>query len=77
VDGGGSWAEAVLGEGVSEFAWHGWSYEWEAHPGEYELCCRATDSEGKTQPLTPEWNYDGFCNNAVQRVRVVVRSPSA
>ncbi len=76
-DGGDSWADAVLGEGVSEFAWHGWSYEWEARPGEHELCCRATDVEGGTQPLTPDWNYDGFCNNAVQRVRVVVRDPSA
>lgn len=73
VDGGASWAGAALGEGVSEFAWHGWSYEWEAHPGEHELCCRATDGEGRTQPLTPDWNYDGLCNNAVQRVRVVVR----
>ena len=77
MDGGGSWADAALEAGVSEFAWHGWSYEWEAHAGEHELCCRATDSEGETQPLTPEWNYDGYCNNAVQRVPVVVRSPSA
>jgi sulfane dehydrogenase subunit SoxC len=77
ADGGDSWSEAGLGDAVSEFAWHGWSYEWEANPGEHELCCRATDSKGQTQPLTPEWNYDGFCNNAVQRVRVVVRSPAA
>ena len=76
VDGGGSWADAALEAGVSEFAWHGWSYEWEAHAGEHVLCCRATDSEGETQPLTPDWNYDGYCNNAVQRVPVVVRSPS-
>jgi sulfane dehydrogenase subunit SoxC len=77
VDGGASWADAALEAAVSDFAWHGWSYEWDAHPGEHELCCRATDSKGQTQPLAPEWNYDGFCNNAVQRVRVIVRSPAA
>ena len=76
VDGGRTWADADLGEPVSEFAWCGWTYEWDAEPGEHELCCRASDAAGSTQPLTPEWNFDGFCNNAVQRVRVVVREPS-
>jgi hypothetical protein len=36
------------------------------------LCCRATDTGGRTQPAEAEWNYDGFCNNVVQRVRTVV-----
>jgi DMSO/TMAO reductase YedYZ molybdopterin-dependent catalytic subunit len=73
VDGGASWDEASLAEPVSEFAWRGWSYDWDAEPGEHELCSRATDATGRTQPLAPEWNFDGFCNNAVQRVQVVVR----
>jgi DMSO/TMAO reductase YedYZ molybdopterin-dependent catalytic subunit len=72
ADGGESWAEATLGLPVSEFAWRGWTYEWQAEVGEHELCCRATDAAGNTQPLAPAWNFDGFCNNAVQRVRVVV-----
>jgi DMSO/TMAO reductase YedYZ molybdopterin-dependent catalytic subunit len=72
ADGGASWAEASLGEPVSEYAWRGWKYEWNASPGEHELCCRASDTAGNIQPLTGEWNYDGFCNNAVQRVPVVV-----
>ena len=72
TDGGRSWADAVLGEPVSEFAWRGWTYRWDAEPGEHELCCRATDSAGNAQPASPEWNFDGFCNNAVQRVHVTV-----
>ena len=72
TDGGRSWADAVLGKPVSEFAWRGWTYRWDAEPGEHELCCRATDSAGNTQPASPEWNFDGFCNNAVQRVHVTV-----
>jgi sulfane dehydrogenase subunit SoxC len=73
VDGGETWDDAELGEPRGEFAWRGWSYEWHAEPGEVELSCRATDSTGRTQPSTADWNYDGFCNNSVQRVRVVVR----
>jgi hypothetical protein len=73
ADGGGTWGNATLRKPVSEFAWRGWTYEWEAAPGDHELCCRATDSAGRTQPTTAEWNYDGLGNNAIQRVRVVVR----
>ena len=72
VDGGASWEDASLGEPLSEFAWRGWSHTWDAQPGEHELCCRATDATGNTQPTRPGWNYDGLCNNAVQRVRVTV-----
>ena len=72
VDGGGTWYEASLDEPLSDFAWRGWSYEWQAEAGEAELCCRAVDADGNAQPFEPEWNYDGFANNAVQRVPVVV-----
>jgi sulfane dehydrogenase subunit SoxC len=72
VDGGESWDDAALVEPPSEFAWHGWSSRWEASPGEHELCSRATDVSGQSQPLNGEWNVDGYCNNAVQRLRVTV-----
>jgi sulfane dehydrogenase subunit SoxC len=72
VDGGESWSDATLGDAPSEFAWRGWSHRWEAAPGEHELCCRAHDAVGNAQPLSPDWNFDGYCNNAVQRVRVAV-----
>jgi sulfane dehydrogenase subunit SoxC len=73
ADGGETWADTELGAPLGEFAWRGWSYEWQAEAGEVELSCRATDSTGRTQPSAADWNYDGFCNNGVQRVRVVVR----
>jgi DMSO/TMAO reductase YedYZ molybdopterin-dependent catalytic subunit len=73
VDGGERWADATVGDPVSEYAWQGWTFDWDAAPGEHVLCCRATDTGGRTQPLEPQWNYDGFCNNVVQRVRAVVR----
>lgn len=73
VDGGATWGAAQLGEPLSAYAWRGWTYHWQATAGDHELCCRATDATGSTQPVSPEWNFDGFCNNAVQRVRVTVR----
>ncbi|HEX6701340.1 MAG TPA: sulfite oxidase [Gaiellaceae bacterium] len=72
TDGGRSWADAELSEPPSEFAWRGWTHRWDAEPGEHELCCRATDADGNTQPTAPVWNFDGYCNNAVQRVRVTI-----
>lgn len=72
VDARRTWADARLREPVSEFAWRGWSYEWEAESGPRELACRATDASGRSQPVSADWNHDGFCNNGVQRVHVVV-----
>jgi DMSO/TMAO reductase YedYZ molybdopterin-dependent catalytic subunit len=72
VDGGSSWHEATLDEPVGRYAWRGWSFHWDAEPGEHELSVRATDAAGHSQPEAPAWNLDGYCNNAVQRVRVVV-----
>jgi DMSO/TMAO reductase YedYZ molybdopterin-dependent catalytic subunit len=77
TDGGASWADARLEQPLSEWAWAGWRYDWDAEPGEHELRCRATDAEGNVQPDEADWNLDGFCNNAVQRVRVVVGEPGA
>jgi sulfane dehydrogenase subunit SoxC len=71
-DGGATWQDSELADPGSPYAWRGWTYVWQAEPGEHELCCRATDASGKTQPTDPAWNLGGYCNNAVQRVAVVV-----
>ena len=73
VDGGAGWRPAQLEPQPSPWAWAGWSFPWDATPGDYELCSRATDAAGNTQPLDPPWNTGGYANNAVQRVKVTVR----
>src|SRR5215218_3266583 len=73
VDGGASWQPAQLEPQPSPWAWAGWSCPWDATPGSYQLCSRATDAAGNTQPLDPPWNTGGYANNAVQRVKVTVR----
>jgi DMSO/TMAO reductase YedYZ molybdopterin-dependent catalytic subunit len=75
TDGGDTWADATLGEPGGPHGWVGWTYEWDAtDPGEHELCVRATDADGETQPLRAEdvWNRGGYGVNAVQRVPVRV-----
>ena len=76
ADGGSTWAAATLEEPPSQFAWHRWTCTWNAtRPGEYELCARATDTGGNTQPVEQDWNLEGVQNNGMQRVRVVVGEP--
>ncbi|HEY2354607.1 MAG TPA: sulfite oxidase [Gaiellaceae bacterium] len=70
-DGGATWRDADLDPPLGQYAWRGFTFAWDATPGEHELSCRATDAAGNTQPLEPEWNYGGFCNNSVQRIRVI------
>jgi DMSO/TMAO reductase YedYZ molybdopterin-dependent catalytic subunit len=72
ADGGATWAEAELGDSLGRWAWRSWRFDWDAAPGEHELCCRARDSAGGSQPLEPPWNVGGYANNAVQRVAVTV-----
>ncbi len=73
ADGGTTWADAELDAQVDTYAWRGFHYDWDAQPGRYELCCRATDEAGNTQPLNAEWNAGGYCNNGVHRVPVTAR----
>jgi DMSO/TMAO reductase YedYZ molybdopterin-dependent catalytic subunit len=72
TDAGSGWIDATLGAPVSEFAWRSWRYVWQAQTGEHELCCRAEDAAGNVQPLRATWNTGGYCNNEVQRIKVVV-----
>jgi DMSO/TMAO reductase YedYZ molybdopterin-dependent catalytic subunit len=72
TDGGAKFADAELEPPLGDAAWRGWRFVWHAPQGEHELCSRATDAAGNTQPLDPPWNLKGYANNAVERVPVTV-----
>jgi DMSO/TMAO reductase YedYZ molybdopterin-dependent catalytic subunit len=72
ADGGSTWAPAELEEQGDRWAWRGWTYRWQAEPGEHVLCSRARDVAGNEQPLEMPWNVGGYANNAVHTVRVSV-----
>ncbi len=74
-DGGHTWYDTALGQPAGHYAWYPWRHEWDAREtGEYELCVRATDVTGRTQPVEGEeaWNQGGYGVNVVQRVPVTV-----
>jgi hypothetical protein len=69
----GDWADARLDAPAGDFAWRGWTYDWDAKPGDHELTCRATDAAGNVQPVEQPWNRQGVGNNLVQKVIVSAR----
>ena len=71
-DGGQTWSDAILGAPAGRYAWRDWSYTWDARPGRYNLCVRATDIDGNVQPVGQPWNFQGMGNNMVHRVEVLV-----
>jgi DMSO/TMAO reductase YedYZ molybdopterin-dependent catalytic subunit len=73
TDGGETWRSARWTGAPSPYAWRAWEFEWRAGPpGPAVLQSRAVAADGRTQPTAIEWNYLGYCNNAIQSVEVTV-----
>ena len=71
-DGGATWTrrEARAGRRLAvRLVWLAASSGRRGGVGEHELCCRARDRRGNTQPLEPVENLGGYVNNGVQRVQ--------
>ena len=72
-DFGQTWQEASLEAPANRFAWQHFSASIELpQAGYYEIWARATDTQGRTQPVTtPGWNPRGYGNNMVHRIAVL------
>jgi hypothetical protein len=70
-DGGQSWRTAALGALPGRFAWRRFELSFDDPVrGAVELVARATDADGRAQPLNSvPWNPRGYCNNLCHRVR--------
>jgi DMSO/TMAO reductase YedYZ molybdopterin-dependent catalytic subunit len=73
-DGGKSWTAAQLDGPSTPYGFRVFRHAWKAEPGSYQIACRATDSAGATQPEVPVWNPGGYLHNAIELVKVEVRS---
>jgi DMSO/TMAO reductase YedYZ molybdopterin-dependent catalytic subunit len=73
IDFGQTWMPAFLEAPRNMYAWQHWSADIELpQDGYYEVWSRATDMEGRTQPVTtPGWNPRGYGNNMVHRIAVI------
>lgn len=72
IDFGQTWRRAELRAPANRLAWQRWSatLRFPAR-GYYEVWARATDGEGRGQPMVlPAWNPRGYLNNAAHRIAV-------
>ncbi|MGD1887899.1 MAG: sulfite oxidase [Cohaesibacteraceae bacterium] len=73
IDFGQTWQEATLDAPVNAFAWQHFRATIEVpQAGYYEVWAKATDTQGRRQPITtPGWNPRGYGNNMVHRIAVL------
>ncbi|HSH47944.1 MAG TPA: molybdopterin-dependent oxidoreductase [Halomonas sp.] len=74
IDFGTTWQDAELRPAPNRLAWQRWTADLEfPEPGYYEVWAKATDSEGRSQPMVvPGWNPKGYLNNACHRIAVQI-----
>ena len=74
IDFGATWQPCALKQPRNRLAWQNWSAKVSfPQAGYYEIWARATDEQGKMQPMVvPGWNPRGYLNNACHRVAVKV-----
>jgi len=74
IDFGTTWNICAIERPVNRLAWQRFTAEiLFPELGYYEIWARATDSEGKSQPMVlPGWNPKGYLNNACHRIAVKV-----
>ena len=74
LDFGQTWEEANLKEPLNRLAWQDFRTEVSIpEKGYYEIWVKATDENGKSQPMVvPGWNPRGYLNNATHRIAVKV-----
>jgi DMSO/TMAO reductase YedYZ molybdopterin-dependent catalytic subunit len=72
-DGTNVWTDASLGKDLGKFAWTSWKKEWTpSKRGRVVISCRATDSEGNTQPSVAERNDFLYGYNGASRISLNV-----
>lgn len=74
IDFGANWGKCSLDKPVNRLAWQHFSVDIDfPQTGYYEVWARATDSQGRAQPmLVPGWNPKGYLNNACHRIAIKV-----
>ncbi|NDD64655.1 MAG: sulfite oxidase-like oxidoreductase [Acidobacteria bacterium] len=75
LDQGSTWVPARLGKEKVRYAWQSFEHEFNiTTPGSYLVMARATDEQGRMQPVAPNWNPSGYLWNVIDRVRINVNT---
>lgn len=74
TDGGATWQPTTLKENNDRHAWRLWDFEWSppATPERVTLMARATDAQGRTQPLQRDLDRGSYMVNEVLPIQVSV-----
>jgi len=74
IDFGSTWQMCQLEQPVNRLAWQHFSAKVDfPQKGYYEIWAKATDSQGRAQPmLLPGWNPKGYLNNACHRIAIKI-----
>ena len=71
IDNGATWLPAKLTGENARYTWRRFETQVDLpRPESYLIMARATDANGRTQPMTPPWNPSGYLWNAPDSVRV-------
>ncbi|PYK85421.1 MAG: sulfite oxidase, partial [Verrucomicrobia bacterium] len=75
TDGGSVWSETKLIGAAKRNAWRLWEFDWKtpAKPGKQKLVARATDSQGRTQPIERDPDRGTYMINHLLPITVEVR----
>jgi DMSO/TMAO reductase YedYZ molybdopterin-dependent catalytic subunit len=75
TDGGSAWSEARLIGAAERNAWRLWEFDWKtpSKPGRRKLITRATDSQGRTQPIERDLDRGTYMINHLLPITVEVR----
>jgi len=75
IDFGVTWKKCILEAPANRLAWQHWSAKVDfPRKGYYEVWAKATDDQGRSQPMiVPGWNPKGYLNNACHRIAVLVK----
>ncbi len=75
TDNGATWQPARLTGQAVKFAWRRFEFAFDATIQQtYTILSRATDANGKAQPIVPQWNPSGYLWNAPDQIRLEVKA---
>jgi DMSO/TMAO reductase YedYZ molybdopterin-dependent catalytic subunit len=71
LDGGATWTPATLGADEGRYSFRAWQAVLDLPAGDSTVMARATNTDGLTQPTTPNWNPSGFMRNVIETTRLL------
>ena len=74
TDAGSTWNIAVLDNDKARYSWRRFRYLWKPPAAKsFVVMSRATDSQGRTQPMVASWNPSGYLYNVADKIQINVK----